>query len=75
MVDTAELSAIQAEAVDKIFGKDANRVVALNQVSIWISEGLAVNARVDQRENFKNVDERWRNPDWDPGRQYSAPWQ
>jgi spermidine/putrescine transport system substrate-binding protein len=25
--------------------------------------------------NFKNVDDRWRNPDWDPGRQYSAPWQ
>ena len=50
-------------------------VPSASHLPIWISEGLAANARVDQMENFKNVDERWRNPDWDPGRQYSAPWQ
>lgn len=26
-------------------------------------------------ETFKHVAERWRNPDWDPGRRYSVPWQ
>ncbi len=46
-----------------------------NYVPIWISEGLLANPRVDQMENFKYVDDQWRNPDWDPGRQYSAPWQ
>jgi len=36
---------------------------------------LIANPRVDQMPNFKNVAKEWRNPDWDPGRQYSAPWQ
>jgi spermidine/putrescine transport system substrate-binding protein len=42
---------------------------------IWIKEGLVMNTRVDQMPNFKNVLEQFRNPPWDPGRQYSAPWQ
>ena len=46
-----------------------------SHVPIWINEGLVINARVDQMENFKYVDEKWTNPEWDPGRQYSAPWQ
>ena len=46
-----------------------------SHVPIWIQEGLVANARVDQMENFKHVDEQWRDPVWDPGRQYSAPWQ
>ena len=46
-----------------------------SHVPIWVSEGLVANARVDQMENFKYVDEQWRDPVWDPGRQYSAPWQ
>ena len=46
-----------------------------SHLPIWVSEGLIANARVDQMPNFKNVAEEWRNPDWDPGRQYSAPWQ
>ena len=46
-----------------------------SHVPIWISEGLVANARVDQMENFKHVDAQWTNPNWDPGRQYSAPWQ
>ena len=50
-------------------------VPSASHLPIWISEGLAAKARVDQMENFKYVDDRWRNPDWDPGRQYSAPWQ
>ncbi len=46
-----------------------------SHLPIWVSEGLIANPRVDQMPNFKNVAKEWRNPDWDPGRQYSAPWQ
>jgi len=38
MADTAAIPAIQVEAVDKIFGSDADRVVALNRVSVAIEE-------------------------------------
>ncbi len=41
---------------------------------IWISEGLLLETRPDQMENFKHVAEAWRNPDWEPGRRYSVPW-
>lgn len=44
-------------------------------VPVYIQEGLLLEARPDQMENFKNVSERWRNPDWDPGRRYTVPWQ
>ena len=44
-------------------------------VPIWIKEGLLLESRPDQMENFKNVDERWVNVDWDPGRHYTVPWQ
>ena len=46
-----------------------------SHLPICISEGLLANPRVDQMENFKHVSAQWRNPEWDPGRQYSAPWQ
>ena len=38
MADTAAIPAIQVEAVDKIFGNDADRVVALNRVTVAIEE-------------------------------------
>jgi len=44
-------------------------------VPIWINEGLVLETRPDQMENFKNMDERWVNVDFDPGRRYSVPWQ
>jgi spermidine/putrescine transport system substrate-binding protein len=31
--------------------------------------------RPDQMENFKNVDPRWVDVSWDPGRHYTVPWQ
>ena len=34
-------------------------VPSANFVPIWIQEGLLLEARPDQMENFKNVDERW----------------
>jgi spermidine/putrescine transport system substrate-binding protein len=50
-------------------------VPSANFMQIWINEGLLLESRPDQMENFKNVDERWTKVDWDPGRHYSVPWQ
>ncbi|WP_082352407.1 extracellular solute-binding protein [Rhizobium sp. AAP43] len=50
-------------------------VPSANYLPIWISEGLLLEARPDQMENFKNVDPRWVDVEWDPGRHYSVPWQ
>lgn len=44
-------------------------------VPIWIEEGLLMESRPDQMENFKNVDPVWVDVAWDPGRQYTVPWQ
>ncbi|MHA6645537.1 extracellular solute-binding protein [Mesorhizobium sp. A623] len=49
-------------------------VPSASYVPIWIKEGLLLEARPDQMENFKNVDERWVNVAWDPGRHYTVPW-
>lgn len=46
-----------------------------NVMKIWIDEGLLLESRPDQMENFKNVDEHWVNVPYDPGRHYSVPWQ
>jgi spermidine/putrescine transport system substrate-binding protein len=50
-------------------------VPSANFVTIFIEEGLALETRPDQMENFKNVAPEWRDPSWDPGRHYSVPWQ
>lgn len=44
-------------------------------VPIFVEEDLLLEARPDQMENFENVAERWRDPEWDPGRRYTVPWQ
>lgn len=49
-------------------------VPSANYVPIWVSEGLLLEARPDQMENFANVDEQWIDVDWDPGRRYTTPW-
>ena len=46
-----------------------------NFIPIWISEGLVQEVDPSKMENFKNVDERWVNVPWDPGRHYTVPWQ
>ena len=43
-------------------------------VPIWIEEGLLLETRPDQMENFQHVMESSRNPDFDPGRHYTVPW-
>jgi spermidine/putrescine transport system substrate-binding protein len=50
-------------------------VPSANYVPIWVKEGLLLEARPDQMENFKNVDQRWVDVPWDPGRRYTVPWQ
>ena len=42
---------------------------------IWVTDGLLLEARPDQMENFKNVDPRWVDVEFDPGRHYTVPWQ
>ena len=44
-------------------------------VPIWIQDGLLLESRPDQMENFKNVDPRWVDVPFDPGRRYTVPWQ
>ncbi|MEM7171833.1 MAG: extracellular solute-binding protein [Pseudomonadota bacterium] len=50
-------------------------VPSANYVPIWINEGLAMETRPDQMPNFKNVNPKWADVTWDPGRRYSVPWQ
>ncbi len=50
-------------------------VPSANYMPIFIEEGLLLETRPDQMENFKHVDPRWADVDWDPGRHYSVPWQ
>ena len=44
-------------------------------VPIWVGEGLLLESRPDQMENFKNVDPLWVDVPWDMGRHYTVPWQ
>ncbi|WP_372891527.1 extracellular solute-binding protein [Rhodosalinus sp.] len=44
-------------------------------VPIYIEEGLLMEARPDRMENFEHMADRWRDPDFDPGRRYTVPWQ
>ena len=50
-------------------------VPSANYVQIWVDEGLLMEARPDEMENFENVSERWVDVSWDPGRHYTVPWQ
>lgn len=45
-----------------------------SHVPIFINEGVLLESRPDQMENFKNVDDRWVNVEWDKGRRYTVPW-
>lgn len=50
-------------------------VPSANYMKIWIDEGLLLETRPDQMSNFKYVTDEFANPNWDPGRHYSVPWQ
>jgi spermidine/putrescine transport system substrate-binding protein len=50
-------------------------VPSANYVPIWIAEGLLLETRPDRMENFKNVEPKWADVPFDPGRRYTVPWQ
>jgi spermidine/putrescine transport system substrate-binding protein len=50
-------------------------VPSASVLPIWIKEGLLLETRPDQMENFKNMDPRWVDVAFDPGRHFSVPWQ
>jgi len=49
-------------------------VPSQSHLPIWIAEGLILETDVGKMENAKNIMPEWSNPDFDPGRKYSAPW-
>ncbi|MEO1866328.1 MAG: extracellular solute-binding protein, partial [Pseudomonadota bacterium] len=50
-------------------------VPSQNFVPIMINEGLIQKVGVHELPNFKNLEERWAFPEWDPKQEYSGPWQ
>jgi spermidine/putrescine transport system substrate-binding protein len=50
-------------------------VPSANYVPVWIKEGLLLETRPDEMPNFKNVEPRWVDVAFDPGRRYTVPWQ
>ncbi|MFT5220935.1 MAG: spermidine/putrescine transport system substrate-binding protein [Planctomycetota bacterium] len=50
-------------------------VPSQNFVTIMISEGMLEKANIKGMPNYKNVDNRWKNPPWDPNQEYTAPYQ
>jgi spermidine/putrescine transport system substrate-binding protein len=44
-------------------------------VKIMIEEDMLAKTEPNKMENFKNVDPKFVNVYWDPGRNYSVPWQ
>ena len=50
-------------------------VPSQNFVPILINEGLIQKVGVHKLPNFKNMEDRWQFPEWDPQQEYSGPWQ
>lgn len=44
-------------------------------VPIFIEEGLLMESKPNEMENFSNMDPQWVDVDFDPGRNYTVPWQ
>jgi spermidine/putrescine transport system substrate-binding protein len=44
-------------------------------VKIMVAEGMLAETKPNQMSNFKNMDPRWVDVYWDPGRNYTVPWQ
>jgi spermidine/putrescine transport system substrate-binding protein len=50
-------------------------VPSANYVPIFISEGLLMETGAPGMPNFKNMDPRWVDVPFDPGRKFTIPWQ
>jgi spermidine/putrescine transport system substrate-binding protein len=44
-------------------------------VAIMIEQGLLAEVKPNEMENFSNMDPKWVDVYWDPGRNYTVPWQ
>lgn len=44
-------------------------------VQIMIEQGLLAEVKPNEMENFENMDPKWVDVYWDPGRNYTVPWQ
>lgn len=44
-------------------------------IPIFVGEGLLMESKPNEMENFKHVDPQWVDVDFDPGRNYTVPWQ
>ena len=44
-------------------------------IPIFAGEGLLMESNPNEMENFKYIDPRWVDVNFDPGRKYSVPWQ
>ena len=50
-------------------------VPSQNFVPIMIKEGLIQKVAVHELSNYDNYEDTWKNPEWDPEHEYTAPWQ
>ena len=50
-------------------------VPAHNFIPIFIAENLLEPINVKSLSGYDNIDDRWKNPSWDPGNVYTIPWQ
>lgn len=46
-----------------------------NFVPILIQEKLIQPINAPDLDGYANIEERWKNPEWDPGNEYTIPWQ
>lgn len=44
-------------------------------IPIFVSEGLLLESKPNEMENFKHMDPQWVDVEFDPGRNYTVPWQ
>jgi spermidine/putrescine transport system substrate-binding protein len=50
-------------------------VPSANAVPIWIEKGLIQKLDLSRLPNHANIAPEWRDVAWDPGRNYTVPWQ
>ncbi|UYV36850.1 extracellular solute-binding protein [Rhodobacteraceae bacterium D3-12] len=44
-------------------------------IPIFVGEGLLLESKPNEMENFKHMDPQWVDVEFDPGRNYTVPWQ
>jgi len=44
-------------------------------IPIYVEKGLLMKPGIPEMENYGNISAQWKDVDWDPGREYSVPWQ